>query len=140
MSMLLFRRNWNISKSPIPPYKQKKPGMKLKNIYLALKDQGPFKRFMRNLFKGHLIGLISKRSHVNANGKPKVMYNTKASAVKAAASYGRRKGVYFSNYKCMRCDGYHIGKNSDNKIGPPVDNSDLNALLAKATEKAQRES
>lgn len=141
MSMLLFRRNWNISKSPIPPYKQKKPGMKLKNIYLALKDQGPFKRFMRNLFKGHLIGLISKRSHVNANGKPKVMYNTKASAVKSCSILRKKKGCLLQQLQMHALRRLpHIGKNSDNKIGPPVDNSDLNALLAKATEKAQRES
>jgi hypothetical protein len=90
--------------------------MKLKNIILALKDQGPFLRFCKNLLKGHLIGLMSLRSHVNANGKLKVMYNTKASAQKAAASLAKKHGAYFSNYKCMRCDGFHIGKNSDNKV------------------------
>ena len=48
--------------------------MKLKNIIAALKDQGPFTRFCRNLWKGHVFGLFSKRSHENENGKPKVMY------------------------------------------------------------------
>jgi hypothetical protein len=60
-------------------------------------------------------GLFSKRSHENWDGKPKVMYNTKASAQKAATAMMRKKGFYFSNYKCMLCDGYHIGKNWDNK-------------------------
>lgn len=89
--------------------------MKLKNIFTALKDQGPFKRFMRNLVKGHLIGLFHARSHTNANGKPKVMYNTKASAVKSALAMTEKRGVWFSNYKCVHCDGYHVGKNSENK-------------------------
>lgn len=89
--------------------------MKLKNIYLALKDQLPFTRLIRNVFKGHLIGLFSKRSHENANGKLKVCYNTKASTVKAAQMMRKKRGLYFSNYKCVWCDGYHIGKNSENK-------------------------
>jgi len=89
--------------------------MKLRNILLALKDQLPATRLIKNLFKGHLFGLVHKRSHENYNGKPKVMYNTKASAVKAAQAMAKKRGVYFSNYKCMRCDGYHIGKNSENK-------------------------
>ena len=89
--------------------------MKLKNLYLALKDQGTLQRFFRNLRKGHILGLFSKRSHINQNGVAKVMYNTKASAQKAAKSLTRRRGVYFSNYKCIWCDGYHIGKNRENK-------------------------
>ena len=87
----------------------------IKNVYLALKDQMPLFRLLRNLRKGHLIGLLDKRSHENANGVPKVMYNTKASAIKAAESMQRKTGNYFSNYKCLRCSGYHIGKNSENK-------------------------
>lgn len=89
--------------------------MKLRNIYLALKDQLPLARLLRNLFKGHLFGLIHERSHVNANGKPKISYPTKWSAIKAAEAMKKKRGVHFSNYKCMRCDGYHIGKNSENK-------------------------
>jgi hypothetical protein len=89
--------------------------MKLRNILLALKDQLPVSRLIRNLFKGHLFGLMHKRSHQNFDGKPKVMYNTKASAIKAAQAMAKKRGVYFSNYKCMRCDGFHIGKNSANK-------------------------
>ena len=84
--------------------------MNLRNILLALKDQMPFSRFLRNLRKGHLIGLFSKRSHENANGKPKIAYGSKASAQKAAIAMGQKRGAYFSNYKCPWCDGYHIGK------------------------------
>lgn len=88
---------------------------KIKNLFLVLKDQGPLRRFLRNLMKGHLIGIISMRSHLNANGKPKVKYNTKKTAEKCAAQMTKKHGVWFSNYKCLHCDGYHIGKNSENK-------------------------
>lgn len=89
--------------------------MKLRNIILALKDQGPLSRFLRNLRKGHVLGLFDKRSHCRADGKPKVMYNTKASATKAAETMTKKRGVWFSNYKCLFCDGYHLGKNRENK-------------------------
>jgi len=89
--------------------------MKVKNIILALKDQGPFTRFVRNLLKGHVLGLFHKRSHYRENGQAKVMYNTKASATKAAKKMSEKHGVWFSNYKCLFCDGYHLGKNRANK-------------------------
>jgi hypothetical protein len=89
--------------------------MKIINIILALKDQGPTKRFIRNLCKGHILGLINKRSHHTSNGNTKVMYNTKKTATNAAESMSKKTNKYFSNYKCLYCDGYHIGKNSENK-------------------------
>jgi hypothetical protein len=89
--------------------------MKLRNIILVLKDQMPFSRFIRNLRKGHLLGILSKRSHSREDGKPKVMYNTKPSAQKAAESMSKKREVHFSNYKCIWCDGYHLGKNRENK-------------------------
>ena len=90
--------------------------MKLRNLYLALKDQLPLSRLIRNIRKGHLIGLFSKRSHENANGNPKISYGSKQSAAKAAEAMKKKRGIYFSNYKCVWCDGYHIGKNSENKV------------------------
>ena len=90
--------------------------MKLRNLYLGLKDQLPWKRLFRNLFiTGNMKGLFYKRSHFNANGNPKVMYNTKKTATKVAKKMSEKHGSYFSNYKCIFCDGYHIGKNRDNK-------------------------
>jgi hypothetical protein len=91
--------------------------MKLKNLWLALLDQGPPRRFFRNFFiTRHAWGLFHRNSHVAAgSGKPKVAYRTKASAEKAAAAMTKKNGVWFSNYKCMLCDGYHIGRNRDNK-------------------------
>ena len=90
-----------------------------KNLIKGLVDQGPPTRFIRNLVKGHLLGWISERSHVTYGGKPKIKYNTKTTAQNAAAAMSEKTGVHFSNYKCLFCDGYHIGKNSLNKISNP---------------------
>jgi hypothetical protein len=75
--------------------------MKIRNLYLALKDQLPISRFCRNLLKGHLIGLLSKRSHFNASGIEKISYGSKTSATKAAASMMKKKGNYFSNLELI---------------------------------------
>jgi hypothetical protein len=37
-------------------------------------------------------------------------------AKKAADAMSKKRGAHFSYYKCLFCDGYHIGKNRDNKI------------------------
>lgn len=89
----------------------------MRNIILVVKDQMPLKRFIRNFFiTRNAWGLFHINSHISqGSGKPKVMYNTKASATKAAESMAKKHGVWFSNYKCLHCDGYHIGKNRDNK-------------------------
>ena len=71
----------------------------------------PLRRFIRNLLNGNLRGLIHKRSHFTHEGNPKVAYGSKKSAEKAAKKMFEKRGVYFSNYKCMYCDGYHLGKN-----------------------------
>lgn len=85
----------------------------MKNLCLALKDQLPLKRFVRNFFiTRNAWGLFSKSSHVSSySGKDKVKYNTKNTALKAAKSMEKKIGKSFSAYKCVYCDGYHIGKN-----------------------------
>lgn len=88
----------------------------LRNLYLGLKDQGPLSRLFRNWRAGHLKGWLSHRSHFNYGGKPKIMYNTKETAIKSAEAMGIKRGVHFSNWKCLYCNGYHIGKNSLNKV------------------------
>lgn len=93
--------------------------MRFKNLYLGLKDQMPLIRFLRNLRTGNVLGLFYKRSHLNASGTPKIAYGSKASAQKAAEAMARKKGVHFSNYKCIFCDGYHLGRNRDNKEPKP---------------------
>ncbi len=91
--------------------------IKLRNLILGLKGQLPLKRAFRNFFiTGNAWGLFSINSHMRQDtGKLKVMYNTKESALKAAASMERKSGSHFSVYKCIFCDGYHLGKNRDNK-------------------------
>ena len=90
--------------------------MKLKNIILGLKEQFPLKRAWRNFFiTGNAWGMFSIRSHQRDDGKLKVMYNSKPTAQKAATSMGKKMGKHFSVYKCIYCDGYHLGKNRENK-------------------------
>ena len=91
--------------------------MRLRNLILGLKEQLPLKRAFRNFFiTGNAWGLFHKNSHINAaSGKPKVMYNTKVTAQKSAAAMEKKNGVHFSVYKCIFCDGYHLGRNKENK-------------------------
>ena len=91
--------------------------MKIKNLILALKEQGPLKRAWRNfVVTRNAWGLFHKNSHQRGDtGKLKVMYNTKETATKASNSMSRKMGKHFSVYKCIYCDGYHLGKNRDNK-------------------------
>jgi hypothetical protein len=91
--------------------------MKLKNLYLGLKEQLPLKRLFKNFFiTGNGWGLFSKRSHYRDNGQEKIMYKSKKSALKASEKMEKKHGVHFSTYKCIYCDGYHIGKNRENKL------------------------
>lgn len=97
--------------------------MKLRNVYLGLKDQLPVRRLIKNLRSGNVLGLFHKRSHYRDDGSAKISYSSKKSAEKAAAKMLKKTGCYFSNYKCIFCDGYHIGKNRDNK--PKASDDDL---------------
>jgi len=89
----------------------------LRNTFLAIKDQGPWGRAFRNFFiTGNAWGLFSINSHRRQDsGKEKVAFPTKESARKAADSLGKKQNKYFSVYKCVFCNGYHLGKNRDNK-------------------------
>jgi hypothetical protein len=61
-------------------------------------------------------GAFSINSHINQHtGQPKVMYNTVKSAQKSAEAMTKKTGKHFSYYKCLFCNGYHVGKNADNK-------------------------
>jgi hypothetical protein len=91
--------------------------MKFKNLILALLDQGPIKRAFRNFFiTGNAWGLFHINSHIRQDTqKPKVMYNTKETALKSAEAMGKKRDTHFSVYKCAYCDGYHLGRNRENK-------------------------
>lgn len=98
---------------------EKKPRIKWKNFWIWLKDQLERKTWFKNFFiTGNAWGAFSINSHISQrSGNLKVMYNSKESALKAAESMSKKKNneVHFSAYKCLYCDGYHIGKNRDNK-------------------------
>lgn len=92
--------------------------IKFKNFWIWFKDQISRGTWFRNFFiTGNAWGAFHINSHINQKTKqPKVTYGSKESAQKAAESMSKKKGVHFSFYKCLFCDGYHVGKNRDNKI------------------------
>lgn len=92
--------------------------MKNMNFYLAVCDQLTRKGAWRNIFVTHnAFGIFSRYSHVaRRSGKPKMSYPTKAVAMKAAEAMSKKHGVHFSVYKCAWCDGWHVGKNAQNKV------------------------
>lgn len=83
-----------------------------RNLKLAIKDQLPLRRFLHGLFiTGNARGLFHLNSHRRQDNKqPKISYSTKEKATKAADRMHRRTGAFYSPYKCLFCDGYHIGK------------------------------
>ena len=95
-----------------------KPKIKFKNFWIWFKDQVKRKRFFFFFFiSRNAWGAFSVNSHMNQHtGKEKVCYHHKESAIKSAEAMSKKKGVHFSAYKCLFCDGYHIGKNRDNKV------------------------
>lgn len=100
----------------------KKPKVKFKNFIKSICGQIFRKKAFVNIFITHNAwGIFSINSHINQHtGQPKVMYSKK-SAQKSAEAMSKKvsqkegKEIHFSYYKCMFCDGYHIGKNKDNK-------------------------
>jgi hypothetical protein len=91
--------------------------MKIRNLILGLKEQLPLKRAFRNFFiTGNAWGMFHINSHKRQDsGKLKQGYPTKESALRAAESMKKKQNKHFSVYKCIYCDGYHLGKNRDNK-------------------------
>lgn len=102
--------------------------MKIKNLFLAIYDQLTRKGAWRNIFVTHnAFGIFSRYSHTaRGSGKQKISYPTKAVALKAAKAMSEKHGVHFSVYKCAWCDGWHVGKNAQNKVdqeNKPKENS-----------------
>lgn len=88
--------------------------LNLKYIYLALLEQGPFKRFIRNFFiTGNGWGLFSKYSHITKTNTPKIGYSSKDKALVAANKMNKKTGFYYSTYLCIYCNKYHLGRNRD---------------------------
>lgn len=91
--------------------------IKPKNLIKALWEQLPVKRAYRNFFiTGNAWGMFSENSHRRADTQDlKNEFPTKDSAIRAAEQMSAKYGKHFSSYKCVYCDGYHIGRNRDNK-------------------------
>ena len=89
-----------------------------RNSILAIWNQLTRKGAWRNIFVTHnAFGIFSEYSHISRrSGKPKIPYPNKKVALRAAEAMGKKHGVHFSVYKCAWCDGWHIGKNAQNKI------------------------
>ena len=87
--------------------------LKLKNIIAVIKDQMPIKRFFINFFvTRNAWGLFHKNSHIASySGAPKIAYSSSVSSNKAANKMNQKypENTYRA-YKCLWCDGYHIGK------------------------------
>ena len=57
-----------------------------------------------------LLGLLSRRSHYTASGKPKQAFASRAQAQRAAASMTRKTGRPFDVYRCwLYCRNFHFG-------------------------------
>ena len=91
--------------------------IKFKNLKIWLWDQIKRKRFITNFFvTRNAWSAFSIHSHINqSTGNPKVKYNTVKTARKSAEAMSKKHGKHFSYYKCLFCDGYHVGKNRYNK-------------------------
>ena len=86
-----------------------------KNSILAIWNQLTRKGAWRNIFVTHnAFGIFSE--YISPQRKPKIPYPNKKVALRAAEAMGKKHGVHFSVYKCAWCDGWHIGKNAQNKI------------------------
>lgn len=98
--------------------------MKLTNLLRALKYQLPLKRAFRNFFiTRNAWGMFSINSHISqSTGQPKIAYPSFESASRAAEKMGKKHCRHFSVYKCVFCDGFHIGKNRDNKYERQAEN------------------
>ena len=92
--------------------------MSFKNCISAIWNQLTRKGAWRNIFVTHnAFGIFCEYSHISRrSGEPKIPYPNKKVALRAAEAMGKKHGVHFSVYKCAWCDGWHIGKNAQNKI------------------------
>jgi hypothetical protein len=87
----------------------------MRNLILAIWEQGPPRRAWKNfVITRNAWGMFHRNSHFRQDtGEPKIMYNRKKSAVKAAESMTNKYGdKHFKVYKCVFCNGYHVGKNN----------------------------
>jgi hypothetical protein len=92
----------------------------LRNFYLGFRDQFPLRRLVRNAWQGHLKGFVHERSHLTHAGNPKIAYGSKESSLRACANMeAKNPGTVFRSYKCLYCDGFHIGKSRSPDLKHP---------------------
>lgn len=98
-------------------YFYKKSGIKLRNVWIWLKELHHRGTLFRAFFiTRNAFGSFHINSHINqSTGLPKVCYNHESSAKKSAEAMTKKRGEYFSYYKCLFCNGYHIGKPMNRK-------------------------
>ena len=99
--------------------------MHIRNLILAIYDQLTRPKALRHIFITHnAFGIFSRYSHIaRQSRKPKIAYPSREAASQAATAMERKYGVHYSVYKCVWCDGWHIGKNRQNKIHTDPDTS-----------------
>lgn len=81
--------------------------MRLRNLALGIADQS-FRSFFVTRDGW---GIFSRRSHVRHDGKEKVAHQTKRKAEVVAHAMSSKSNSALEAYKCIYCDGYHIGRN-----------------------------
>ena len=92
--------------------------MSIKNLILAVFNQLTRPNAFRNIFvTRNAFGIFSIYSHVSRRtGMPKVAYLSMHDALSAADLMCREYGAHYFVYKCAWCNGWHIGKNTQNKL------------------------
>lgn len=86
-------------------------GIKLKYILPALKEQLPFRRFIKNFFiTRNAWGMFHKNSHYRSDSSDEKIGLSKKKAIKAADRLSKKHNKKFSCYRCCFCGKFHIGK------------------------------
>lgn len=87
----------------------------LKIWWTELLERGDFWRQLLNYRMTW--GAFSIYSHQRrSDGKVNIIYSTRKKAFKAATNMQLKYGCSFSAYKCLFCDGWHVGKCKSSKI------------------------
>lgn len=86
--------------------------IKLKNFKIWFKDQKERNLLWYNMIKSRNgWGMFHKYSHISqTTNQEKISYPTIDSALRAKEKMEKKTGNSFVAYKCLFCDGYHIGK------------------------------
>lgn len=104
-----------------------------KNLMPWLRDQLSRPQWFRNFFiTRNAWASFSVYSHVRrSTGTAKKTYPTKEAALKVAEKESFKKGVHFSVYKCLYCNGWHCGKNAQNKLPEPKNEKEKYLFMPK---------